>query len=183
MESGCSGRQWPSTRVQIVVKVGDLLEESADAILTTANPWLNMSGGVNGAIRMRGNPQIQEELHGWLAARGLKALPPASVVRTDPGNLSARHLLHGVAITAFYESSSDIVRQTVEAALARAVELDCVSVAMPMLATGYGPLKPPEFAAGLKPLAGRAFGRIATLTVVVRKIVEKEQIDAVLGPS
>lgn len=167
--------------MKIVVKVGDLLEESADAILTTANPWLNMSGGVNGAIRMRGNPQLQEELHGWLRARGLKALPPASVVRTDPGNLSTRHLLHCVAITAFYESSAEMVRQTVEAALVQAAELGCTTVAMPMLATGYGPLKAPDFAAGLKPLAGRAFGRIETLTVVVRKAGDKEQIDAVLG--
>ncbi|SMP73136.1 hypothetical protein SAMN06265222_11630 [Neorhodopirellula lusitana] len=37
--------------MNVVVTVGDVLDASADVLFSTANPWINMSGGVNGAIR------------------------------------------------------------------------------------------------------------------------------------
>ena len=37
--------------MQITIKVGNVLTEAADVLISTANPWLNLSGGVNGAIR------------------------------------------------------------------------------------------------------------------------------------
>ena len=36
--------------MNVVVTVGDVLDAAADVLISTANPWLNMSGGVNGAI-------------------------------------------------------------------------------------------------------------------------------------
>ena len=39
--------------MNVVVTVGDVLDAAADVLISTANPWLNMSGGVNGAIRER----------------------------------------------------------------------------------------------------------------------------------
>ena len=39
--------------MNVSVGVGDVLDASADVLISTANPWLNMSGGVNGAIRQR----------------------------------------------------------------------------------------------------------------------------------
>ena len=36
--------------MNVVVTVGDVLDASADVLISTANPWLSMSGGVNGAI-------------------------------------------------------------------------------------------------------------------------------------
>lgn len=32
--------------MQIQIKVGDVLQCAADVLISTANPWLNMSGGV-----------------------------------------------------------------------------------------------------------------------------------------
>ncbi|HBE68552.1 MAG TPA: Appr-1-p processing protein, partial [Planctomycetaceae bacterium] len=61
----------------VQVSVGDVLAAAADVLISTANPWLNMSGGVNGAIRER-EPGIQAELRAFLASRGKPALPAGS---------------------------------------------------------------------------------------------------------
>ena len=49
--------------MKIIIKVGDVLSEPADVLISTANPWLNLSGGVNGAIREAVGPDLQTELH------------------------------------------------------------------------------------------------------------------------
>ena len=38
------------SEMNVVVTVGDVLDAAADVLISTANPWLNMSGGANGAI-------------------------------------------------------------------------------------------------------------------------------------
>ena len=68
--------------MNFVVTVGDVLDVSADVLISTANPWLSMSGGVNGAIRER-QPGIQAELHAHLAAVGETAIAAGSVVCTS----------------------------------------------------------------------------------------------------
>ncbi len=59
-----------------------------------------------------------------------------------------------------------------------AADEGCRTVAMPMLATGYGPLTPAEFAAGVARI-GRAYGSVETLTIVVRK--EEERVEVARG--
>lgn len=167
--------------MKIVVKTGDLLDEKADVLLATANAWLAMSGGVNGAILARGNKAIAAELKKWLADRGLKSARQGTVVPTSAGNLQAHLLLHCVAVDGFYQSSPGVIESTVKEALRMAAESGGRTVAMPMLATGFGPLKPEEFAAGLKAALGAGDPRIETLTVVVRKPDEQAVLVRVLG--
>jgi len=50
---------------ETIIKVGDILAEAAD-VICPANPWLNMSGGVNGAILSLGGEAMQQELHAFL---------------------------------------------------------------------------------------------------------------------
>jgi len=42
--------------MEIEIKTGDVLDEHADVLIATANPQLNMSGGVSGAIKPYGEP-------------------------------------------------------------------------------------------------------------------------------
>ncbi len=151
------------------LKVGDLLDEEADAILVSANTQLNLSGGVGGAILARGNEPVQRELHAWLATHGKHYVEPGSLVETSAGNLRARVLLHCVTVDGFYGSSVDLVTRTVQRALDRAIDLGCGTVAMPALATGYGPLTMSEFAQGLAAAIGIRGLPLERLTVVVRK--------------
>lgn len=57
--------------MNVVVTVGNVLDASADVLISTANPWLNMSGGVNGAIRVR-EPNFQSELRALASDRHVK---------------------------------------------------------------------------------------------------------------
>lgn len=162
------------------VFVGDLLDQTADAFLCTANPWLNMTGGVNGAILGRGNVEIQRELHAFLAKQPKKFVPPATIVETSPGNLSTKHIFHCVSIDGFYHSSSALVTQTVEAALTKAAQRDCETIVMPTLATGYGPLNMTQFANGLRPLLDRSFGPIRHIGIYVLRPEHQAEIEGVL---
>ena len=66
--------------LEVIVKAGDLFNEEADVIVVPANPWLNMSGGVNGAILSRGGEQVQAELHAHLRDLGKSAVEAGTVV-------------------------------------------------------------------------------------------------------
>jgi O-acetyl-ADP-ribose deacetylase (regulator of RNase III) len=87
---------------KINVRVGDLLDEEADVVISTGNPWLNMSGGVNGAILAQSGEAIQEELREYLLKLGKPAVVPGTVVETGPGRLKVKRILHAVAIDPFY---------------------------------------------------------------------------------
>lgn len=155
-------------------KVGDVLAECAEVLICPANPWLNMSGGVNGEILRRGGASIQDELKSYLQAVGRSAVEAGTVVRTGSGPLPVKHILHAVSIDPFYGSSVELVRKTLEAALGMAQSLPAHTVSMPMLATGYGPLDARAFAVALSPLVSRDWGPVERLTVVVRRDEDAE---------
>lgn len=165
--------------MNVVVTVGDVLDASADVLISTANPWLNMSGGVNGAIRERA-PDIQSELRAHLESIGESAIPAASVAHTSAGDLPFLHIIHAVAIDPFYDSSHQIVADTLSAAFGLAVSLGAKSIAMPTLATGYGPMTIDSFAHAF---ADSVLGRfpIDTVVIVVRSNESAETINSVLA--
>ena len=125
--------------MQINTIVGDVLEARADVLISTANPWLNLSGGVNGAILTQAGQTIQDELHAHLIQQNASAVPAGSVVQSKAGVLPFRFILHAVAIDPFYDSSIELVRRTVETAFEMAVHRDARTISMPTLATGYRP--------------------------------------------
>lgn len=120
--------------MQINIQVGDVLEAAADVLISTANPWLNLSGGVNGAILTAAGPTIQEELHSHLNSLGLTAVPAGTVVQSRSANLPFKCILHAVAIDPFYDSSIAVVRETVVTALKMALDLGAKTISTPTLA-------------------------------------------------
>jgi len=165
--------------MNIVVTVGDVLKTPADVLISTANPWLNMSGGVNGAIHNR-DPSIQTELRDYLKSIDQSAIPASSVVRTSAGDLPYAHIIHAVAIDPFYDSSLEIVTNTLAAAFQLAVSLDAQTIAMPTLATGYGPITIKAFAhAFVDSVVGRF--PMKTVSIVVRTRENAQTINSVLS--
>jgi O-acetyl-ADP-ribose deacetylase len=154
--------------MRIAIEVGDVLEFKSDVLISTANPWLNLSGGVNGAILTACGPTIQDELHAHLKQRGTSAVPAGTVVRSDPASLPFKHILHAVAIDPFYDSSIELVRSTLSKALEMAVVLGATSVALPTLATGYGPLSVSEFGDCVAPLVKNPSFASLSVIIVVR---------------
>ncbi len=165
--------------MNVVVTVGDVLDAAADVLISTANPWLNMSGGVNGAIRERA-PDIQSELRSHLESIGESAVPAGTVVRTSAGPLPFAHIIHAVAIDPFYDSSHQIVADTLTAAFNLVVSLNAKSVSLPTLATGYGPMSIDAFA---RAFADSVLGRfpIDTVTIVVRSDETAATINSVIA--
>jgi O-acetyl-ADP-ribose deacetylase (regulator of RNase III) len=166
--------------MRIVVKVGDVLDERVDVLVSTANVQLNMSGGVNGAILLRGGESVQAELHEHLRATGRRWIAPGEVVVTGPGPLNVGCIVHAVAVDAFYGSSVEVVRTALENALAEAARRNARTVATPALATGYGPLTMDDFATALAPLKGRAFPPVEELRVVLRREDDAARVREIL---
>jgi O-acetyl-ADP-ribose deacetylase (regulator of RNase III) len=81
---------------RVIVKVGDLTEESADAIVNAANSTLLGGGGVDGAIHHRGGPAILAECKAIRAKKYPNGLPTGKVVITTAGGLPAKHVIHTV---------------------------------------------------------------------------------------
>ncbi len=157
--------------MKVIVTEGDVLDAKADVLVATANPWLNMSGGVNGAI-CECCPEIQVELHSHLKSLGLSSVPATTVVRTSAGSLPFSHIIHAVAIDPFYDSSVELVGETLAAVFELAWSLDARSVSLPTLATGYGPLSVADF--------GRAFAEfvVGRFEIDVVTLVLRSQADA-----
>jgi O-acetyl-ADP-ribose deacetylase (regulator of RNase III) len=167
--------------MNLAIKTGDVLNEACDLLICTANPQLNMSGGVNGAILLRGGQAIQKELWQHLRTCGKPSVEPGTVIRTGPGPLRVKHILHAVTVDAFYGSSIDLVRRTIETALGQAQQLGAATVAMPALATGYGPLSVEEFAQALAEALQQEWPGIDRLTVVMRNVENTEIVRRVLS--
>ena len=169
--------------MQVTVVAGDVLDEQVDVLICTANVQLNLSGGVNGALLLRGGAEIQRELHDFLQSGGRSHVPPGTVVRSSPGPLAVRHILHVVAVDAFYGSSVEQVQAAIENSLQAAAELEARTVAMPSLGTGYGPLSYADFAQALRAACRRTFEPIEELRVVLRRAESAAEVRRVLDES
>jgi len=167
--------------MRVVVRSGDVLDEAVDVLVCTANTGLRMSGGVNGAILQRGGEDVQRELDRFLRESGRKAVEAGTVVRTGPGPLRVKHILHAVGVTPFYESSVGLVRDLLRRALGEAAALSARTAAVPAVATGYGPLSVGEFAAALGGALDREYPPLEELRVVLRREEEAEEVRRVLA--
>ena len=78
-----------NNRIIELVK-GDITEMDTDAIVNAANAQLIMGGGVAGAIRRKGGPEIQEECN------KIGGTVVGGAVITTGGNLKARYVIHAV---------------------------------------------------------------------------------------
>lgn len=156
--------------MRTIVKQGDILAERVDVLVCTANPQLNMSGGLNGEILGRGGLAIQQELHAHLEKTRRRFVEPGTVVATAPGPIEGvRHIVHAVAIDVWYHSDADLVARTIANALTLAAELGARTVALPGLAMGYGRLSAEEFGRGLAMAVGHTYEPIEEFRVVLSK--------------
>jgi O-acetyl-ADP-ribose deacetylase (regulator of RNase III) len=69
---------------------GDITDMETDAIVNAANEKLILGGGVAGAIRKKGGPEIQKECN------EIGGIHVGGAVITTGGNLKAKHVIHAV---------------------------------------------------------------------------------------
>jgi O-acetyl-ADP-ribose deacetylase (regulator of RNase III) len=119
---------------RIVLKEGDITEESVDAIVNAANSSLILGSGVAGAIREKGGPTIQAECeaHGPVEVGG--------AALTGAGSLEARWVIHAAGMRIGGQVSEESLRSTLRATLTLAEDQGCRSLALPAIGAGVGGL-------------------------------------------
>lgn len=162
--------------INIDVKQGDILEEPADVLICSANVYLNLSGGVGGEILRRYGDAMQKDLHQYLKDNNLNFVERGAVIQTPGFETSFKHVLHAVAIDAFYETSSDIVTEVLTRSFEHAARLGAKKVAVTALGTGFGRLSMEDFSEGLFRALARDYPPLESACVVVPK---REQLEAI----
>ncbi|GAA0905803.1 MULTISPECIES: O-acetyl-ADP-ribose deacetylase [Streptomyces violaceusniger group] len=121
----------------ITLALGDITEQSVDAVVNAANSSLLGGGGVDGAIHRRGGPDILDECRDLRASRYGKGLPAGEAVATTAGRLPARWVIHTVGpVFSATEDRSATLASCYRASLRVADELGAHTVAFPAVSTG-----------------------------------------------
>lgn len=110
----------------VVLRLGDIADAQAEAIVSSAGSTLAMRTGSADALRRRGGDEIERE------ARAGGDRPLGACVVTSAGRLAARHVLH--AVSAWNEASC--IGRALQRALLLTDELGHTSIAAPALGTG-----------------------------------------------
>jgi O-acetyl-ADP-ribose deacetylase (regulator of RNase III) len=123
---------------RVIVKVGDITQESVDAIVNAANSGLLGGSGVDGAIHMKGGPSILEECREIRRTQYPNGLATGEAVITTAGNLPARFVIHTVGPVYGMNKGedADLLAACYGNSLRLAVEKGLVSVSFPSISTG-----------------------------------------------
>lgn len=152
-------------RLQLNIVLGDITEQTTDAVVNAANNHLWMGSGVAGAIKAKGGEEIERE------SMRLGPVEPGQAVTTTAGRLNARYCIHAAAMGQDLATGADLITKATRSALAEAAKLSLDSVAFPALGTGVGGF-PAEACARLMIAAALSHSRTApqpdSVTFVLR---------------
>jgi len=115
-------------RIQIVQ--GDLTEMATDAIVNAANNDLQLGGGVAGAIRRKGGPEIQRECD------AIGTIPVGGAAITSGGNLKARYVIHAASMELGGRTDALTLRSSTAHSLRIAAQKQLKTIAFPAVGTG-----------------------------------------------
>jgi O-acetyl-ADP-ribose deacetylase (regulator of RNase III) len=126
---------------RVAVKVGDITQESVDAIVNAANGSLMGGGGVDGAIHRAGGPEIKAACAEIRRSRYPQGLPTGQAVITLGGKLPAKHVIHtvGPVYASGGSDKADLLAACYFNSLSLAAAYKLKSMAFPAISTGiYG---------------------------------------------
>jgi O-acetyl-ADP-ribose deacetylase (regulator of RNase III) len=116
--------------------MGDITDETTDAIVNAANSSLLGGGGVDGAIHRAAGPALLAECKKIREHRG--PLPPGQAVSTLGANLSAKYVIHTVGPV--WQDGRFNEPQILESCYCNCMEeasrLRCTSISFPSISTG-----------------------------------------------
>ena len=136
----------------IIIKVGDITQESTGVIVNAANAQLKGGGGVDGAIHRAAGPSVMAE------CKKIGICPTGQAVITDGGNLSAKKIIHtvGPVWQGGQEGEPILLKSAYENSFLLAREHGLRTIAFPAISTGvYG--YPKEDAAAIALNLGMKF--------------------------
>jgi O-acetyl-ADP-ribose deacetylase len=147
------------------LKKGNIVDEPADVLVCSANPHLTLSGGVGADLLARYGSAMQVALEQVVRQRTPHFIPQGEVVPYSDATVPYRAVLHAVAIDGWYDSSPQIIQQTVATALRMAAGYGAKRVTLAALATGFGHLSLAEFGDGIRPLLAQEFPPIDEICI------------------
>ena len=121
------------------VVVGDITNESVDAIVNAANTTLMGGSGVDGAIHAAGGPDVLAQCREIRHTSYPHGLPVGHAVATTGGSLGCRWIIHTVG--PIFESIDQLplLESCYLAAMSLAGQLGATGVAFPLIGAGvYG---------------------------------------------
>lgn len=134
MASGLRYRIGNKAALELVM--GDITDESTDAIVNAANSSLLGGGGVDGAIHRVAGPGLLAECKKIREQRG--PLPAGQAVATSGANLNARYVIHTVGPV--WQGGNRNEPQVLESCYCHAMEEAdrklCASISFPSVSTG-----------------------------------------------
>ena len=116
----------------VSVHQGDITRLTVDAIVNAANTHLWMGGGVAGAIRRAGGPEVEAE------AVRQAPIRVGEAVATTAGALPCRNVIHAATMGQDLTTSEAAIRAATHSSLRLADALGLSSLALPALGTGVG---------------------------------------------
>ena len=139
-------RSFLDERVRIIV--GDITQQAVRAIVNAANSSLLGGGGVDGAIHMRGGPQILAECRELRKTTYPNGLPTGQAVLTTAGKLPADYVIHTVGPVYGRTKGRDaeLLGACYENSLLLAREHSITTMAFPAISTGIFGYPRPEAA-------------------------------------
>lgn len=123
---------------RVLIKVGDITLEKADAIVNAANSTLLGGGGVDGAIHRKGGKIILEECRKIRETKYPDGLPTGKAVATSAGALPSRFVIHTVG-PVWNEGKSreeELLEDCYANSLKEADRMSLKTVAFPAISTG-----------------------------------------------
>lgn len=148
------------------VSQADILDTAAEGLICSANPSLNLSGGVGGAFLLRYGAGMQAFLHGQLRSTGQRFIEPGRAVLAPPCGSPYKAVAHAVAIDGFYDTSCDFIRSAYEDAIDQLAKASCRTIAAACLACGYGRCTIEKFMEAITPLVTKPYPTVETMTLV-----------------
>jgi O-acetyl-ADP-ribose deacetylase (regulator of RNase III) len=118
--------------MELEVLQTDVTKLDVDAIANAANTQLMHGGGVAGAIRRAGGPDVQRE------SDEKAPIELGDAVETTAGDMPARYVIHAATMELGGPTSAEIIGRATESTLAKADELGCRSLALVAFGTGVG---------------------------------------------
>ncbi len=109
---------------------GDITETDTDAIVNAANASLILGGGVAGAIRKKGGPEIQKQCD------KIGGTFVGGAVKTTAGNLKARYVIHAVGPRMGEGDEDEKLKNATLNSLKLADEENIKSISFPAVSAG-----------------------------------------------
>jgi O-acetyl-ADP-ribose deacetylase len=155
-------------RIEIIE--GDLTEMDVDAIVNAANNDLQLGGGVAGAIRRKGGPEIQKECD------EIGQVPVGGAAITSGGKLKARFVIHAASMQLGGKTSAHSLRSSTAHSLRIAAQKGLKTIAFPAVGTGIAGFPLRECAEIMLREVAKHFEQPTTVEKVVFVLFDKDAL-------